>query len=1190
MVDKRKGILKRGALATRSALVCGLVILASSAWGAAVTHGSLDCRSGTLEISDDQALVYDATWATNGSTAKMYDGSTLLASGASGICDWSPTACGSHTLKLQILNSAGSTLSTLTRAFSVSQHLTYTSKTATSATCTTAGMTAEISCSRCGEVVTAATISEPALGHSTYVSQAAVVATMNTNGYTEEIKCSRCGGVIQAREVIPAGREISYSPGSADMVEVLIDGVTFLSSTNSGTFVWQPKATGTYRITYRAGTATKSETVTVTEVAFAMPEVPNPPTEEDANISIGSTEKSVVAAGGTVSITTSGSGTWEGSVSDEWLSFRGASSKETGNSAIISVAANSNTETRVGFVYISGHVFTVTQAGIAAELAEYSSEFDMNGGEGAIEVIADEGAEWTVRPDCDWISVETFAGSGSGTIKFTVAPYAEVAERTGKIAVGGCEYIVHQVGRLLTIPRKSDQIDFAAQEVAMDVAVYSNTAWQATCDADWVSVVTSVEGNGVGAGEMRLAIAENPSYLWRTATITIGGESYTITQTGNEMELDSYRAEFAKAGGSGVISVFADEATNWTAKSEADWITVTPSSGSGVGSVSYSVTAFDEVADRTGYISVAGRRFEVFQVGRLVKLSETSANVDGGEHTIEIDFTTYKDSAWTVTIEADWVKYDDDGEPWIDDWLRIEEPSECAGVGDGKVVVRVWDNCSYLPRTAKIIIGDETFTITQGMTLEELWFEVWAADDPDGFWIPDYQEDDWYIDVDATDDLPWTVVSCDASWITINPEDMSGAGYGEIHFTFEQNPYFIARTATITIASDPASGMGEKTVLIVQDPACEIDETLEFDADGGAEEFWYSVRREGVYLDIASSNSWLTCSVYDDEDQYDEDGQPYDADWRDIRIEIIAEENRAIEPREGWVTISGAKFHVYQAGLRIGVSCSKSEFDAEGGEGTIDVTFDGEVSWRAVASEKWITMWSESGASDNADGSVSGTTSAVIGYYVEPCGEGESRSATITIGNETIVIHQGVALPSIAGDGAASVTGDTASGFVLKPSDGVSEVMVEIPDGIDASKVTVEVGTAVEKVTANGAAVKVVAGGYDITAYLDIPAAVDGVIDLSQAVVKSEVAAEILDPEAGAEIALDAAEPSIKTARTKPGLTYDFHESVSLEALLNAIESNSVPADTKLGDGEAWEPAISVKGGERGFYTIRVKK
>lgn len=82
--------------------------------------------------------------------------------------------------------------------------------------------------------------------------------------------------------------------------------------------------------------------------------------------------------------------------------------------------------------------------------------------------------------------------------------------------------------------------------------------------------------------------------------------------------------------------------------------------------------------------------------------------------------------------------------------------------------------------------------------------------------------------------------------------------------------------------------------------------------------------------------------------------------------------------------------------------------------------------------------------------------------------------------------------------------------------------------------------------------------------------------------VKEAIVKETLDPTKGAVIKLDAADPSLTTPPTKPGLVYTLCEGAQLSNMANGA--------SKVGDGQPWTPAITVKGGKSGFYSIRVTK
>ena len=76
-------------------------------------------------------------------------------------------------------------------------------KAAVEPTCTETGLTAEIVCSVCGEVLKAQK-TVPALGHTPVEGKAAVAPTCTETGLTAEIVCGVCGEVLKAQKTVPA--------------------------------------------------------------------------------------------------------------------------------------------------------------------------------------------------------------------------------------------------------------------------------------------------------------------------------------------------------------------------------------------------------------------------------------------------------------------------------------------------------------------------------------------------------------------------------------------------------------------------------------------------------------------------------------------------------------------------------------------------------------------------------------------------------------------------------------------------------------------------------------------------------------------------------------------------------------------------------------------------------------------------
>jgi hypothetical protein len=87
---------------------------------------------------------------------------------------------------------------------------------------------------------------------------------------------------------------------------------------------------------------------------------------------------------------------------------------------------------------------------------------------------------------------------------------------------------------------------------------------------------------------------------------------------------------FTAAGGTGSVNVTTQNGCSWTASSGASWITITSGgSGTGNGTVYYSVSANSGTASRTSASTIAGRLFTINQAGAETYTITASAGAGG---------------------------------------------------------------------------------------------------------------------------------------------------------------------------------------------------------------------------------------------------------------------------------------------------------------------------------------------------------------------------------------------------------------------------------------------------------------------------------------------------------------------------------------------------------------------------------
>ena len=150
--------------------------------------------------------------------------------------------------------------------------------------------------------------------------------------------------------------------------------------------------------------ALKIALVAAANVSLSSLAAPNQSMSLDPMIAITPVNRSMEQTGGTAAINTSGSGTWRASVSDNWILLT-SSSGTAGYPVGYTVSANNGVETRIGYVYVSGYVHTITQAGLGATLGSYSAEFERAGGSGSVQVNAPSGMTWHAKSNVDWITL-----------------------------------------------------------------------------------------------------------------------------------------------------------------------------------------------------------------------------------------------------------------------------------------------------------------------------------------------------------------------------------------------------------------------------------------------------------------------------------------------------------------------------------------------------------------------------------------------------------------------------------------------------------------------------------------------------------------------------------------------------------------------------------------------------------------
>jgi all-beta uncharacterized protein/BACON domain-containing protein len=359
----------------------------------------------------------------------------------------------------------------------------------------------------------------------------------------------------------------------------------------------------------RSGTLTVAgQTVTVSQPSASCSYSTNPSTIPVA---------AAGSAGSSVSVTASAACAWTAASNVSWISIASGSSGTGNGTVIIAVAANSGAA-RSGTLTIAGQSVTVNQAAASCSYTVNPTTLSVVAGGGAtgpVTVTAAAGCTWTATSNVSWLTITAGAsGTGNGTVSVSAAANTGGA-RTGTLTVANQTITVNQAATACfysVTPTNVSMNAAGGSGAPISVATASGCAWTATTSAGWITILSGA--TGTGDGSVSYSVQANTGSA-RTGTLTVAGQSVSISQSAPcSYSISPSNDTIDKAARTGTVSVTTQSGCAWTAVSNASWITITNgSSGTGNGTVTFTVPANTTGSDRTGTLTIAGRTFTLTQ-------------------------------------------------------------------------------------------------------------------------------------------------------------------------------------------------------------------------------------------------------------------------------------------------------------------------------------------------------------------------------------------------------------------------------------------------------------------------------------------------------------------------------------------------------------------------------------------------
>ena len=285
-----------------------------------------------------------------------------------------------------------------------------------------------------------------------------------------------------------------------------------------------------------------------------------------------------------------------------------------------------------------------TAPSCAFSVVQPTTTFGPEGGTGSvpITVTAGTGCTWTAASSAAFVTFATGSGTGSGTATFTVAVNTG-AERTSTLTVAGSSITITQRAAVVTPPATlaapTPRSPSGGQDVELRPTLVVNNAaatgnvgtvtyrFEVSSDStfpnDPAKTITQdgvAQGSGTTGWPVPRDLTQGVVYFWRAratnGTITTAFSAVESFKAGGglcSIVLSPTSVSVGASGGSSTITITTSSVCNWVSISNDAFIVLTsPSSGSGNGSLTFSVAA-NTGAARTGTITISGQTITVSQ-------------------------------------------------------------------------------------------------------------------------------------------------------------------------------------------------------------------------------------------------------------------------------------------------------------------------------------------------------------------------------------------------------------------------------------------------------------------------------------------------------------------------------------------------------------------------------------------------
>ena len=524
---------------------------------------------------------------------------------------------------------------------------------------------------------------------------------------------------------------------------------------------------------------------------------------------------------------------------------------------------------------------------------------------------------------------------------------------------------------------------------------------EVTSSVDWLSGSGQASyDDGVTSYSVTYTATENTGAA-RSGKLTVKGATFTLTQAAAPPDpcpstppsATPSSLDFLHTAGTKTVAVSGESRCSWSVSDDRSWITATPATVSGGGTVTVKVTANTSVA-RSGSVKIVGRSVSVSQAPAPLPpcpSSPPSATPSSLDFTHTVGTKTVavggeSRCSWSVSDDRSWI---------------TATPATVSG--GGTVTVKATANAS-VARSGSVTVGGSTVDVGQRPSpnvitcvygVAQTSITAAASGASGSLTVSAYMQN-WPPIAGTPPACPWTATTA-SNWVTLGTPTSTAVTYA-----IAANTAADKRTGTIAIMDQRVAveqaGASQPPTPCPSSPPSATPSSLDFLHTAGT---------KTVAVGGESRCSW---SVGDDQTWIGATPATVSGGGT-VTVKVTANASVA---RSGSVTVGGSTVDVDQRPSPDVITCvygvtpTSLSVGSGGAKGSLTVSAYMQ-NWPRIAGTPPACLWTATTASNWI--TLGTPTSTAVAYTVGANTAREARTGTITVVDQTVTVEQAGAAP-----------------------------------------------------------------------------------------------------------------------------------------------------------------------------------